>query len=208
MGGYPVDTHLLLAEKYVIAHLEHGHRCIKVSAHEIGQTESGVGRAQEQRTAAFLDAGNRFSRIIVVRQQAAAVRITFESVIVKQTEKTVSISTGARQFAELTEKADPCVEIGRAVVAVNHGDGIAVRRRDHVYDAVRTRQILFQNYHRERRSSGRDIARTRSDSVCRHHAGARVSFRRTERYARLQMSGLIQQCGSLLREASGVISGH
>ena len=50
----------------------------------------------------------------------------------------------------LLEDVDPCVDVARAVVAMNHGDGCAVGRGDDIDALIGLAEVLLEHNHRER----------------------------------------------------------
>ena len=64
---------------------------------------------------------------------------------------------------------------------MDHGDGLAAGRRDHVDLGIDLRQWLFENDHGKDGRSGGDIAGSQRDGVGRRHAGACVALGRAER---------------------------
>ena len=85
---------------------------------------------------------------------------------------------------------------------MHHCHRSSVRSGDHIDHLIGAGQRLFEDYHREGRSSGRYIARADPYGIGRNHTGARISFRRAEGNAGAQLSAVVKQCGTFFGEPS------
>ena len=185
MTRYAVHLHVLLLQKDVVTYLQHADGAIELGTHEVGEVELICSRADEERTT-FCQARHRLAADVVVRHQAAAIRIAFEGFVEELAIYLAHIDRHAQHLLVLLEETDPGVDVGGAVVAMHHCDQRAVGRRHEVDGLVGFAQRLLQNNHREGRSAGRDVACALLHGVGCHHASACVAFRGTQGNAWLQ----------------------
>ena len=207
MARDAVHTDFLVVEQDVVAYFQHGHGSVEVGAHQVGQAELVRGRAHEQGTP-FGQSGDGFAGEVVVGHQAAAVGVAFQRVVVELAVDVVHVDGQSHQFLVFLEEVDPRVEVGGAVVAVDHRHGASVGRGHDVDGLVGTRKLLLQHNHGERRRSGGDVARALLHGVGGYHARACVAFGRTERDTGFQPSRGVELAGTFGRQASGVLTGH
>ena len=76
---------------------------------------------------------------------------------------------------------------------MNHTDLFTGGSGYNVNFRINCRKRFFQNDHGKNGSAGADIAGFRTDAVGCRHTGAGITFGRTERAARLQVTFRIQQ---------------
>ena len=68
-------------------------------------------------------------------------------------------------------------------------------------------QLFFENDHRERARTGRNITRTRRNGVCCRHSRSRVSFRWAEGDAGADFAARIEEFCAFFGERSGIFTG-
>ena len=134
--------------------------------------------ADKERTA-FLKMCDMLTGKIAVGQKTTAVLISFQSLIVERGKQLIFVDLRPDCGGELIKKAHPGIEVGGAVIRMNHGDRIACRRRHHIDLRITGAELFFQNQHCKHRGSGGNITRTLTHAVGGCHAGSGVSLRRT-----------------------------
>ena len=176
-------------------------------AHKVRQIEPGLRRADEHGTS-LLKACDMLSGEVIVRQQAAAVRIAFQRLVVQGAKQFIHIHFHAEALCKLLKEAYPGIQIGSAVVAVYHGHRAAVRRGHHIKLRMYFFQLMLQHNHRKYGSTCRYISGTGPHTVGRRHSGSRVAFRRAKRRSRFQLSCRIEKLCSFLGKDSRLLSGR
>ena len=129
----------------------------------------------------------------VVGHDAAGVGLARERMVVEGVVDRRDTHVGTNEAREVGEPADPRVELGRAVVRVNHGDGRAVGRRHHVDLGVQLGEGTLEDGHQEDGGAARDVARALGDRVRGDHARARVALGRTQRDPGLERAGRVDE---------------
>ena len=104
--------------------------------HKVGQAELVQGVSHKQGPA-FGKTRHGLPGEVVVRYQAAAVCVSREGVVVQLAKDLVHVHGNAQQLLVLLEQVHPGVEVARAVVAVHHGYGQAVRGGNDVNHLIR-----------------------------------------------------------------------
>ena len=200
-----VNLHAFFLQENVQTGFQRAQRGKQVHAHEVRQIEIAFRISHEERTSLF-KAGDMLSGKIVVGQQAAAVRISLQSLAVQGAEQVVSVHLHAESLRKLLKEADPGVQIGGAVVAVYHGHRASVGRGHHVDLRMNLFQILFQNHHGEYAGSGGHVSGALRHAVGGRHSGSRISLRRADGNARLQVSAHIQKLRPFFRQRARIVS--
>ena len=145
VAGQAVDRHVFPG-KDVHAELQGRHRGVELGAQEVGQGKLALGLADDHR-AALIEVRDALARHVVVGQNAGAVGLALEALLIELREQLAGGDLRAEQLRGLAEQGDPGIHVVRAVVAVDHGDGLACRGGDHVDLGVELRQRLLQNDH-------------------------------------------------------------
>ena len=100
------------------------------------------------------EAGDMLAGKIVVCQQSAAVCVTLQCLVVQCAEQLVHIDFHAECFCKLFENIYPCIQIGRAVVAVYHcHQTVRAGVVTISISIVRLRKVLLQYDHGKYRGS-------------------------------------------------------
>ena len=136
MAGDAVNLDLLLLQEDVVADLEHAYGGVQDRTHEVGQVEA-IGRGAYEERTAFGKSCDGLAGDIVVGDKSSAVRVALVGGVEQALEYLAHIDLYSHQFLILLEETYPAVEVGRAVVAVDHCDEVAVRGGDHVDHLVR-----------------------------------------------------------------------
>ena len=204
MAGQAVDGHMLLRQN-VHADLQRGHGGVELGAEEVCQGKSGVGTAGDQRTAC-VHMGHALTCHVVAHQHTAAVGIAFQRVLVQLGVQLPGGGGGTKQGGSFFQNAHPGVGIVGAVVAVNHGHGLAGGGGDHVDLLIDLAQVLFQNNHGEDGGAGGNVAGSGGNGVGGGHAGSGVALGRSHRNAGRQE--IVQLRGALGGEAAGILTGY
>ena len=74
----------------------------------------------------------------------------FEGCLEERNEQLAHVDLMAVGLQALLEDVDPSVDVARAVVAMNHGDGGAVGRGDDIDALIGLAEVLLEHNHRER----------------------------------------------------------
>ena len=106
----------------------------------------------------------------------------------------------------LAEEPHPGIEVGGAVVGMNHCHRLACGCGDHVNFGIEFGQCLFQNDHGEDGRPSRDIARSLCHAVGCYHARACISLWRAERNASLKSSAWVEQFRAFFGQKTSSIS--
>ena len=114
----------------------------QMCAHEVGEGETALGGAQEQR-ASLVKAGDGFAGLVVVGHDAATFRFAIQPGGRAGPRTSSTLSTSLPSAERIPEEIDPGVELGGAVVAVHHRHGVA-GRGDHQVDLAVPRQGCFR----------------------------------------------------------------
>ena len=125
-----IHGHILVLQN-LQPHGQRGKGRVDVGPHEVGQRKIGIGAAQQQRQTR-IKMGHALAGKVVHRGHAAAVGCAPERRIEQLCEKRSLIDLSPAERRTLGQQADPCVQIARAVVAVDHGHSLAAGGRDHV----------------------------------------------------------------------------
>ena len=204
MAGHAVDLHLLLGQN-VHAKAHGGDLGIDAAAHKVGQTEAAVRPADYQR-AARIQMGDALAGHVVIHQHAAAVGLPLQARLIELGEDLAGGHVAAEQAQSLPQQADPGVDVGGAVVAVDHGHVLARGGGDHVDLSIDLAQRFFQYHHGKNRGTGGYIAGAGGYGVGGHHAGARVALRGGEGQAHRQQA--LYPGRALCRQPSRVLTGQ
>ncbi len=175
--------------------------------HKIRQIELAVRPARKERPTLF-ESGDVLPGKIVVRQQSAAIRVSFQSLIVECSEQGIHVHPRAEGFQAFPEQVHPGIQVRSTVVAVHHGHRVAGRRGHHVDLLIRSGQRLFQNRHCKYTGPCGYISGTDRHAVGGCHSGSRVSLRRAQRNPCLQLSAGIQKARPLLCQCPRMFSCH
>ena len=205
MGEERVEAHPLLAQD-VDADAHGREDAHELGAHGVRQAHARVGGVREDRLGRRL-ADERLGGQGVVGHDAAGVGLAGERVVVEGVVDRGDARIGADEAREVREPSDPRVDLGRAVVRVNHGDGRAVGRRHHVDLGVQLGERALEDGHEEDGGTARDVAGALSDRVGRDHAGARIALGRAERDAGSQRPGRVDERGALGGQYACVLAG-
>ncbi|MPM88608.1 hypothetical protein SDC9_135712 [bioreactor metagenome] len=133
------------------------------------------------------------ARIVTDGEHIPAGRVALQRLLEECLVDGVLVGGQFRRAQELMEHLHPGVEVGGAVVAVNHRHRQPVGRRHDIDLRIGARQRLFHDRHQEDRRAGGYIARAGSDAVGGNHAGLGVTLGRAERGARFQIALGIKQ---------------
>ena len=186
-----VDLYILVLQKDVKADLQCAKCCKQVDTHEVCKVEFAVRFSCKERTA-LVEACDMLAGKIVVCQESAAVCVTLKCLVVKCAEQLAHIDFHAECFCKLFENIYPCIQIGRAVVAVYHCYLMSCRCRHDINCIVRLGKVFFQYDHAEYGSTCGHVSGTYCYAVCCCHTGACISFRRANRDACLQLAGYVK----------------
>ena len=196
MSGYFVNGNLLLVEQDIHAEFQRCHRGVYLRAEQVREVKFAVRGAEVHRSA-VLSARDRFAGKEVVHNGIAAVRVAGQRVVIQHVIKRRLCDGVTAQFCEFAEYLHPSVQLGGAVVAVNHRNRSAVRGGHYVYLRVVTLQRLVKDEHCKYGSSGGHVARAREYAVCRRHSGACVALRRADGNSRLEVSARVEELCAL-----------
>ena len=116
-----VHRDVLLLGQDVQADLEGGQGGQEVGAHEVRQGEGAVGSAGEDGTA-LVQVRDALAGEVVEAQQAAAVGIALQGQLEQLGEQSALVLGRADGLGKLAEELHPGVDVGGAVVAVDHGN--------------------------------------------------------------------------------------
>ena len=205
MAGQAPDTYLLGIQNPV-AHSQRGKDGVDLAAHEVGKAEAAVLAADQQGTA-IVQAGDGLAGNVVVKGHIVAVGIALQALVKELAVQLTAGNLCAHSAEDLAEHAHPCIQLGSAVVAVDHGHGTAAGGGDHVDVPVELAQLLFQNHHGEDGGTGGDVAGAGIDGVGCHHAGAGITLRRCHGDTGLQLAGGIQQLGAINGQTACILTG-
>ena len=194
--GDAVHANHLVLEQDVVTDLQHADGTIEVGAHEVGEVELVVGRANEEGTTVS-ETGNRLAADIVEGHQATAVGIALKGLVEQFAVELVHVDGNAQQLLILLEQSNPGVDVAGAVVAMNHSHERTVGRGHHVNHLVRLAQRLLQHNHGEGRGACANVTCALLYGVGGYHAGACVALGRTNGTAGFQMTGNVEFLGTL-----------
>ena len=164
--------------------------------HEVGKREGGI-RCAGKNGSAFVETGHALTGEIVEAHQPAAVRITLQCLVEQARKEFAPIDIRTDQTGKFLQERNPGVDITGAVVAVDHGNRIAVRGRHHVDLTVNSQRMLGHN-HGEVRGARRNVARARTHGIRRNHARAGISLARRNRNSGKKRSRRVKEAGARL----------
>ena len=200
-----VNLYALFLQQNIQAGFQGTQRGEQMNTHEVRKIETAFRISHEERASLFKTC-DMLPGKIVVGQQAAAVRITLQSLAVQGAEQIVSVHLHAESLRKFLEQIDPGVQIGGAVVAVHHGHSASIGRGHHVDLRMNLFQILFQNHHGEYTGSGGHVAGALCHAVGGSHSGSRVSLRRADGNSCLQVTAHVQKLRPFLRQRTRIVS--
>ena len=204
MGEERVEAHALVAQD--VDSDAHGREdAHELGAHGVGQGHARVGGVCEHRLRGLL-ADERLSGQRVVGHHTAGVGLARERVVVEGVVDRRDAHVGADQASEVREPTHPRVDLGRAVVRVHHGDRRAVGRGHHVDLGMQLGERALEDGHEEDGGAARDVARALGDRVRGDHAGARVTFRRTQHDPGLKRAGRVDERSPLGGEHTRILA--
>ena len=179
-----------------------------VHAHEVRDGEVRVLLADDHRETG-LDAHDGLARDERDGHEAAGVLIAGERGVEELGVDVALVHGHAHRVGEVSEQVHPVVDIGGAVVAVHHGNGVA-DRGGHEVDLLGggVLQGVLEHDHREDRGARADVAGALGDGVRRDHAGAGVALRRAQRAAGLEVARGVEQARALIGKVPGDVAGH
>ena len=90
---------------------------------------------------------DRLAGKVIDVNKSAAIGVAFERAVEQRGVDGVHIARSPRSFSKTMQNLRPGVYIAGTVVAMHHGHGHAVRRRDHVDFFMHLFQLLFQHHH-------------------------------------------------------------
>ena len=201
-----VHLYIFLSRQNVQTDFQRGQSGQDVGAHEIGQGEAGVGGTGEDGTA-FVQIGDALTGEVIVAQQAAAVRIPFQGLAEEHGEELPLVLRGTDEGSKFTQQVHPGVDVGGAVVAVDHGHRCTGGGGDHVDLPVDTQGVV-RNQHGKVGGTGGDIAGALPHGVGGGHAGARIALTRGHGNAGKQIAGRIQELGAAFGEHAAALAGY
>ena len=167
-----------------------------MGTHEVGKGES-CGRGPGKNRTALVEIRDTLAGEIVIGQKPAAVRLAGQGFLKEFGEELAPVHVKAHEMGKFAEEIHPGVDVGGAVVAVNHRDRKSVRRGHHVDLAVDAQRVIRDD-HGEVRGPGGDVARPDPDRVGGGHAGAGIALAGSNRDAGEQGPVRIQKTGSCL----------
>ena len=200
-----IDLYMLLFHQNIKADFQGTKGSKQVDSHKVCQVEFCIRSTCKNRTA-LVEAGYMLTGEIVVGKESAAVCIALQGFVVQLAEQIVRADFHAEGLRKFTEEIDPCVQIGRTVLAVHHGNRMAGRSRYHIDLRIYFGEVLLQNDHGKDGSSGRYITRADRHAVCRCHTGSGISLRRAERNTCFQISGHVEKCGTFFCQNTGIVT--
>ena len=204
MGEERVEAHALVAQD--VDSDAHGREdAHELGAHGVRQGHARVGGVCEHRLRGLL-ADERLSGQGVVGHDAAGVGLARERVVVEGVVDRGDAHVGADQVSEVGEPADPRVELGGAVVRVDHRNRRAVGRGHHVDLGVQLGERALEDGHEEDGGAARDVARALGDRVRGNHAGARITLRRAQHDPVLKRAGRVDERGTLGGEHTRILA--
>ena len=199
-----VETHTLGAED--IDADAHGRKdAHELGAHRVRQGHARVGRMREYGLRGLL-ADERLGGQRVVGHDTARVGLARERVVVERVVDRGHTHVGTDEARKVREPPHPRVDLGCAVVRVNHRDGRSVGCGHHVDLGVQLGEGALEDRHKEDRGTARDVAGALRDRVRGDHAGACVTLRRTHRDPGLECPGRVDERGTLGGERARVLT--
>ena len=204
MGEERVEAHALVAQD--VDSDTHGREdAHELGAHRVRQGHARVGGVGEDRLRGLL-ADERLGGQRVVGHHTARVGFAPKRVVVEGVIDRRNTDVGADHASKVREPADPRVDLGRAVVRVNHRDRRAVGRGHHVDLGVQLGERALEDGHEEDGGATRDVARALGDRVRGDHARARVTLRRAQRDPSLKRAGRVDERGTLGGEHTRILA--
>ena len=186
-----VNFHLFFFEKNVITNFEDTDRSIQVRSHEVRKAELVIGRTYKHRSS-ICKSCYRFAWDVIEWNETATIRIACQGMVVEFSIYFVHIYRYTQQFLVFFEQVDPCVEVGRTVVAMYHGYGTSIGSSNHIDHFVGLWQIFLQYNHGEWRCTCRYVSCTLLNGIGCNHTGTCISFGRANRYSSFQMTGYVE----------------
>ena len=205
VGEEPFEDHALAAQDvHPDAHRREDRH--ELDAEGVRQGEGRVRGVGEQ-GARGLQAEQGLAGKGVVGQQAPSVRVAGHRIAVEQVVGPGDGDLCARQARELDEQGDPRVDLGGAVVGVDHRDRRAVGGGHHVDLQVEVVQRLLQDDHEEHGGAAGDVAALGGDGVGGDHPRPGVALGRAHGDSGQQGPGRVDQEGPLLGQGPRLVAG-
>ena len=163
-----------------------------------------VGFVQEHGKSA-VEVRDSLARVVVAAQESSAVRRSLEGDGVEQGEQPVAVNRKSGLVCELAEEVDPAVDIGCAVVAVNHCYRGSRRGCDHV-DFPVDAELAVGDDHCKVAGSGADVSGVQAHGIGCNHACSGIALRRGNGNTCLQDSAGIEESGTGFGKLSGFLA--
>ena len=176
MTGNSVKSHFLILKENIKTYFQGCNRTVYIGLHKIGNVKCWI-RLSYYKRPALVKARNMLAGKIIACNYSATIGTAFKSLGKKCFIHLAGIHLKSHTFCKIHEKSGPRVNIGCAVIAMHHGNGTSIRRRNHIKLFVKLLKLFIEYNHCKYGCSGRHVSGSYTDCIRSCHSRSGIPLR-------------------------------